>query len=164
MRTLAAFIAFALLATSLYAKDAFDLLATESLGKIKMGLPAAAVVKALGEPEKKGTEQKEEATGDWTQDWSYSAQGLKLTMSSAKKGGAKTVSTITATGACKLTTARGIKIGSSLADLRKAYANVESKDDSQPGKTFVAGSIYGGVIFTLKGDKVSQIFVGAAAE
>lgn len=157
-------LACAVLPTSLHAKDPIDLLKTESLGAFKDGTPAAAVTKALGDPAKKSADQKEEATGDWVQTWSYPAQGLKLTMASAKKGGVKTISTITAGGACKLATARGIKIGSSLAEVSKAYGDVESKEDSQKGKSFVAGSIYGGVIFTLKDGKVSEIFLGAAAE
>lgn len=98
------------------------------------------------------------------QDWDYPAQGLKIAMTSGKKGGAKTVGMITAGEKCKLATARSIRIGSALDEVRKAYGNVESREESQKGKTFIAGSIYGGIIFTLKDGKVAGIFLGAAAE
>lgn len=71
---------------------------------------------------------------------------------------------ITAGARCKLATTRGIKIGSTEAEVRKAYQDVENKEESEAGKSFVAGSIYGGVIFTLEKGRVVEIFMGAAAE
>ena len=136
----------------------------EPLGKIALGQKADAVVKLLGKPESKGEDTLWAATGEWVQQWKLPALGLELGMASAKKGGGKTVSSITATGACKLSTARGISIGSPVAAVRKAYGKLEEKQQSRPGETFVAGSVYGGIIFTLKGGKVSEIFIGAAAE
>ena len=59
---------------------------------------------------------------------------------------------------------RGIHIGSTIVEVTTAYGKVENKEESESGKTFVAGSIYGGVIFTFTDGKVSQIFLGAAAE
>ena len=145
-------------------KDPAAALESDGLGQMKLGQPAAAVLKLLGEPEKKGKDVEWAATGEWVQEWDFPKQGLTLNMASGKKGGAKTVGTITAIGACKLATKRGIAIGSPLADVRKAYGNVESKEDGQTKDTFIAGSVYGGIIFSLKGGKVSKIFVGAAAE
>jgi len=170
MKPLVALFAFFALAIAIIlpaparAKEKADPLANEAIGKIKLGLPAAAVVKALGQPEKKGADTEEDATGEWVQNWEFPALGLKLSMSSGKKGGAKSVNSITATGACKLATARGIKIGSTEAEVRKAYGGVEDKEQSHKGESFVAGSIYGGVLFTLKDGKVSEIFLGAGAE
>jgi hypothetical protein len=40
----------------------------------------------------------------------------------------------------------------------------EHLEDSQPGVQFVAGSIYGGLIFTINQGRVEKIFLGAAAE
>jgi hypothetical protein len=83
-----------------------------------------------------------------------------------KKTGAKTVALFTASKDCSLATTKGIKIGSSEADVRKAYVSFEDKENAsavQKG-SFVAGSIYGGIIFTFKDKKVSSIFFGAAAE
>ena len=41
------------------------------------------------------------------------------------------------------------------AAVRKAYADVHDKEQSVPGETFVAGSIYGGAIFSFKDGKVT---------
>lgn len=144
--------------------ESFDVLKGESLGKIKYGEKQKVILKLLGEPKSKGDDVHWEATGEWVQDWSYPDQGIELKMASKKKGGAKTVSIIMGLPACKLATTRGIKIGSSLAEVRKAYGDVEEKSDPPDDDTFVAGSIYGGVIFTLKHKKVVEIFIGAAAE
>lgn len=137
---------------------------TEAFGKISLGSKAAALVKLLGEAEAKGKDTLWDATGDWVQEWNYPAKGLTLAMASTKKGGAKTLLSLTATIPCDLATARGIKIGSSEADVRKAYGKIEDKESSVAGENFVAGSIYDGVMFTFKKGKVVQIFIGAAAE
>jgi hypothetical protein len=136
----------------------------ESFGKLSFGQKAESVTALFGKPESKGKDTLWEATGEWVQEWRYTAQGLRLNMASDKKSGAKTVATITATAPCPLATARGIRVGSSMAEVTKAYKNVQDKEMSDPGKSFVAGSVYGGVIFSFKEGKVSQIFVGAAAE
>ena len=140
-----------------------DFLAKESLGKIKLNQGAEAVAQALGKPEFKGEDMLQGADGTWVQEWSYPAQGLRLVMASGEKGGAKTVSSITAKGDCPFATARGIRLGSASADVQKAYADVRSQEGASD-EEFVAGSIYGGVIFTLNEGKVTRIFFGAAAE
>lgn len=147
---------------SLRAED--KLLEGESLGNITLGQKADQLASLIGKPDSKGKDTMWEAVGEWVQEWRFDAQGLKLNMASENKGGVKTVSSIAATAPCKLATARGIKIGSTESEVRKAYQNVEDKEQSIAGETFVAGSIYGGVIFTIKQGKVVQIFIGAAAE
>ena len=136
----------------------------DSLGSLKLGQSAEFVTKALGKPASKGKDVEWEAIGEWVQEWHFPKQGLTLAMNSEKKGGAKTILSITAEAPCKLATSRGIKIGSTEAALAKAYRDVQNKEDGEPGKLFVAGSIYGGVMFHLKGGKVVLIFIGAAAE
>jgi hypothetical protein len=136
----------------------------ETLGKLTVGQKSDQVTALLGKPESKGKDSEWAATGEWVQEWRFQAHGLQINMASNTKGGAKSIASITAVSPCKLTTARGIQIGSSIANVTKAYKNVQDREQSVPGKTFVAGSIYGGVIFTFKDGKVSQIFLGAAAE
>lgn len=163
MKSLLLLLAAVLICTNgLLAED--RLLEGEFLGKITLGQKADQLIALLGKPEGKGKDTLWEATGEWVQEWRFDAQGLKLNMASEAKGGAKQVSSITATSPSKLATARGIQIGSSEAEVRKAYQNVEDKEQSIVGETFVAGSIYGGVIFTFKEGKVVRIFIGAAAE
>ena len=136
----------------------------EALGKLKLGQKAVEVAALVGKPDSKGKEVEWEAIGDWVQEWRFKSQGLTLNMASKSKGGARTVLTIAAMAPCKLATARGIRIGSTIAEVTKAYGKVQDKEQSDSGKTFVAGSVYGGVIFTFSSGKVSQIFIGAAAE
>ena len=136
----------------------------EALGKIKLEQKAADVTALIGKPDSKGKEAEWDAIGEWVQEWRFKSHGLTLNMGSRSKGGAKTVLTITATAPSKLATARGIHIGSTIAEVTKAYGKVHDKEQSEPGKTFVAGSVYGGVIFTFTNGKVSQVFIGAAAE
>ena len=141
-----------------------DFLEKETFGKIKLGQKAAELTAAVGKADSKGKDTEWAATGEWVQEWRFKTQGLTVNMASGKKDGAKTVHSLTATAPCPLATARGIRIGSTAAEVKKAYGKVEDKEQSEAGKTFVAGSVYGGIIFTLKDGKVSQIFLGAAAE
>jgi hypothetical protein len=146
---------------------ATQLLAAESLGGIKLGLTEKKLVDLIGQPKKKTALTLMEATGDYCQTWRYPGKGLEITMSAGeKKTGAKTVASFTASKGCSLTTTKGIKIGSSEADVRKAYGSFEDKENASAVQkdSFVAGSVYGGIIFTFKGSKVSSIFFGAAAE
>lgn len=136
----------------------------EALGKIKLGRKAADLAALIGKPDSMGRDIEWEAIGERVQEWRFKSQGLTLNMASKSKGGAKTVLSITAEAPSKLATARGIHIGSTIAEVTKAYGKVHDKEGSEPGKTFVAGSVYGGVIFTFTGGKVSRIFIGAAAE
>jgi ribose 5-phosphate isomerase len=65
---------------------------------------------------------------------------------------------------CDLRTWLGIGIGSTYEQTVKAYKDYIDKEMSDKAR-IVAGSIYGGVIFSFdsKG-KVNGIFIGAAAE
>ena len=54
-----------------------------------------------------------------------------------------------------------IGIGSSREKVLQEYGY--AMEDSS-GSSLVAGTIYGGIIFTIQNDTVAQIFVGAAAE
>ena len=65
--------------------------------------------------------------------------------------------------ACELTTERGIGLNANIADVKQAYKkaieSTELEDDY-----LVAGSVYGGLIFKFKNDRVEEIFLGARAE
>ena len=137
---------------------------SECLGKLALDQKAAVVIELLGEPKSKGADVLMEATGEWVQEWAFPARGLTLMMGSTEKGGAKTVWSITADEKCELATERGVRIGSSEAEVKTAYGKVYSAEESRAGETFVAGSVYGGVIFEFEKGKVVGIFIGAAAE
>jgi hypothetical protein len=154
-------VTFCMAVGSLRAEKMFE---GDSLGTLKLRQGEGAVIKALGKPQSKGKDVEWEAIGEWVQEWHFPKQGLTLAMTSEKKGGAKTILNITAESPCQLATSRGIQIGSPEAKVAKAYRDVQNKEEGESGKLFVAGSIYGGVMFHLKEGKVVQIFIGAAAE
>jgi hypothetical protein len=144
--------------------QAEDLSGRESLGTLRLGLTGDEVMKVLGKPSGKGKDVMWEAIGEWVQEWDFPAKGVTLNMASAKKGGAKTIMSISASEKCVFATARGVRIGSSEAEVHKAYGKLEDKESSVRGESFVAGSLYGGVIFRFEKGRVSDIFIGAAAE
>ena len=135
-----------------------------SFGPLALDQPAAKVTELLGKPKQVGENVLWAATGEWVQEWHYPALGIELAMASDKKSGPKRLLSITATTGCKYATKRGIAIGSSEKAVKKAYAKERDAEQSESGKSFVAGSIYGGVIFTFKAGVVTDIFIGAAAE
>lgn len=144
--------------------DTFKLMKSETIGTLRLGMTAAQLGQAVPAKPARGADQRWEADGQYHQKWTYRAQGLQLTMVSEKKGGPKTVEMIDCAARCTLKSARGIGLGSTLADVQKAYAAEFNKEDSKLPGLFVAGSIYGGLILKFKGGKVSGMFLGAAAE
>jgi hypothetical protein len=148
------------IASQVSAEDAVKQMEKETLGKLRINMPEKTLIELMGKPQSKGKQEMWEAIGERVQSWNYPAQGLQFNMS----GSPKTILSMTAQAPCKLATSRGIGIGSSEADVLKAYRSFEDKENSQRGKIFVAGSIYGGVTFHFDHGKVRQIFFGAAAE
>jgi len=148
------------------AAESFDM-DRESVGKLRLGLSEKDVRAIVpGEPQK-GEDEFWGAIGEYGQEWNYPAQGITLQMMSATSGGEKVVGSITITAPSTLKCRRGIEIGSSEADVRRVYGKFQATDSegfSEPGSSFVAGSIYDGMIFTFSNGKVSEIFLGAAAE
>lgn len=144
--------------------DTFKLMKSETIGTLRIGMTADQLGQTLKAKPARGADRRWEADGQYHQKWTYARDGLRLTMVSEKKGGPKTVEMIDCMARCTLKSARGIGIGSTLADVQKAYAAEFNKEESKLPGTFVAGSIYGGLILSFKGGKVSQMFLGAAAE
>ena len=144
-------------------KDNFEFLKKETIGELRMGTTQAEVARLLPGQPQRNRERLEEADGKYRQKWTYARQGIVLSMSSDKKGAPKIVDGITCDARCTLKTSRGIGIGSSLADVQKAYAVEFNKEESKLPGSYVAGSIYGGLILNFKGGKVSAFFLGAAA-
>lgn len=146
------------------AEKGFALMKEEALNEIRLELPQQAVLKILGKPAKKGEDVEWEAIGEHVQEWQYPAQGLTLQMASVKKGGAKKVLCVSHKAPGTFATRKGLRIGSSEAEVRKAYGALEDKEASKKGEIFVAGTVYGGLVFQFEKGKVSEIFLGAMAE
>lgn len=135
---------------------------TERLGGLYIGQAGSEVLKTLSCAVKPGKERRSEVDGDRHQVWSSPACGVELDM--VGKGTKKKVDKIVVSAPFAGASNRGIKIGSTVQEVEKAYRAVWNKGESQPGETFVAGSIYGGMIFMLAQGKVEQIVIGATAE
>ncbi|MHB1080671.1 MAG: hypothetical protein ACYC67_14805 [Prosthecobacter sp.] len=141
----------------------FRLMKTELLGKLRFEMKASEVVKAYGKPTAKGKMENWEGVGLYVQPWYYPELGVELQMAAEKKDGVQTVYMIQATKRCRLSTTHGVRIGSTEKEVVEAYGKLRG-DESEAGKTFVAGSTVGGVIFGFMEGKVVSIFIGAASE
>ena len=104
------------------------------------------------------------ADGDYHQAWAAPACGLTLDLSATESSGSQTLTAITLTRPSSWKTARGIGIGSTEAEVMTAYGRDRNAEESQVGSLSVAGSVYGGLLFTFEAGRVTQIFLGAAAE
>jgi hypothetical protein len=154
----------ALLRSEELAEKGFALMKEEALDEIRLEMPQKEVLKILGKPAKTGPDVEWEAIGEHVQEWQYPAQGLTLQMSSIKKGGTKKVLMVTLKAPGDRRTKKGIQVGSTEEAVRKVYGALEDKESSRKGDVFVAGSVYGGLVFKFEKGKVSEIFLGAMAE
>lgn len=137
--------------------------ATEKVGPLKLGMTGAQVQAAFGKPHSQGAWIDEAATGLQVQEWRYPARGVFVTVSREDASGTPTVERFRVTRPCGHATSKGIKVGDGAAKVKAAYGKQVSAEDSS-ARSLVVGSVYDGVIFSLKDGKVSEIFVGAAAE
>lgn len=103
-----------------------------------------------------------EVDGYYYEEWVYPVDGTKLLMQSEEPESERSVSEITIKSPSNLTNLQGIGIGSSRDDILKVYPNAAQTDTSPD--IMVAGNIYEGIFFTIKKDKISEIFVGSLAE
>lgn len=153
-----------LLITDNLESDPFALMREESLGKLKLDLSAQQVIQLLGNPRQKGGVEFWAGDALYHQYWYYPNQGITLSMASETEKGQQNIAFIKLVFPSTLPTKRGITIGSSIEEVSLAYAKEKDQEMSIPDQTFVAGSIYGGLIFTFDNGRVIEIFLGAAAE
>ncbi len=144
--------------------DPFPLLKEEGLGTLQLGLTEKQVKARIPCKLHKGKEEFWAGSGDFVQEWRYPDCGIALNMSSSQRGRAKIVMSITIQAPSLLKTSRGIGIGSTEQEVAAAYGQDQDKEMSESGRSFVAGSIYGGVVFTFENGRVTKIFLGAGAE
>ena len=146
------------------------LLKAESLGGVVLNLSEADLIRLLGEPENRSEEFVNEISGGFINEANYPSMGLQVNLTSEEKGGKRIVESLSASGNSTLRTAGGIQIGNTLEEVRRVYGEYEDKidfpvpDPLEDEFTFVAGSMYGGVIIGFKGGKVERIMLGAGAE
>jgi hypothetical protein len=147
------------------AEDQSALLDREHLGNLRIGSTAQEVSKTFASCRlQKDKAVRWEADGLYHQDWHDPACGISVDMVSENLEEGQAAASIAVRAPAKAQTGRGIGIGSSEAEVAKAYHAEMNAEDSQTGVQFVAGSIYGGLIFTINQGRVEKIFLGAAAE
>ncbi|MEZ4398405.1 MAG: hypothetical protein R3B06_00195 [Kofleriaceae bacterium] len=141
---------------------------SESLGGIALGTDGATVERLLGAPTERGPVEEEGASGEMLSTWTWPAAGVSLDM--AMTGDQAAVHSISITPPSKLTTSRGVGIGTSRAEVERIYAEHlgRGREPDEPDTTspeqLIIGSIYGGTFFGFHDGKVDSIFVGAGAE
>lgn len=138
------------------------LMQNEQLGPFRLDMSAEQVKKASTCAFQYGEQVEETATGLFMVDWTSPGCGITLAMGSKTAQGGQTIQRMSMGEKSQFHTQRHIGIGSQMADVMAAYGRERSPMSSD--ETFIAGSIYGGMIFSFTNGKVSNIFLGAAAE
>jgi hypothetical protein len=144
-----------------YLQLGFDLMKTEKLGGLGLGSPAGDALSLLGPAEEESPPRVWGADGREHRQWRYPSQGVELGL--VAQGGCLAVDRIAVFAPCGWKTARGIGIGSPESEVRAAY-RAELDDKVAVKGRLIAGSVYGGLIFTIEGGAVRAMFLGAAAE
>ena len=153
-----------LMCSTTFAAGEFALLREERIGSLRIGLPEKDILKAVNCSLTRGPDELWGADGAYHQKWEYVGCGVTLSMVSEKKGAAKSIESISIVSPSTLSTKKNIQIGSAKQEVIKAYKFHWNKEDSKLSGAYVAGFIYGGLIFTFKANKVDSIFLGATAE
>lgn len=145
-----------------YTDIGYDLMASEALGSLRLGMSESAVSKALGDPESVTEAETWGADGLEHMDWLYESKGLILNLVREPGDDSATVYSIYASEPCRLSTKRGISIGDSGSAVEKAYAAELSPDSDD--SSLILGSVYGGIGVTVEDGVVVSIFIGPMAE
>ncbi len=149
-----------------YSQLGMELMKTETIGTLKLGLKESELLAVIGKAESETAPEVWGADGKKHCNWNYPAKGLTVSM--VESGNAESefiVYAIAAEAPSDLATAKGIKIGSSKDDVLLAYGDVvEDQSDEAISESIVAGTVFGGVIFGMKDGVVNSVFLGAAAE
>lgn len=139
-----------------------QLMKSESVGGIQLGLGINQVIEILGNPSEKSNPEMWEGDGEYHQNFSYVKEGLELDFIGQSESN-QTLNMITVTEPCTLKTKRQIGIGSSIEEVNADYKNKIDASSSN-SETIIAGTIYGGIIFSFENSKVKSIFIGQSAE
>lgn len=136
----------------------------ERFGELKIGQEAKEVISVIGQPDKKSVPIEWGADGLMHEDWTFASKGLLLNMTSEKNNSdKKSIFSIIATAPCTFKTSAGMGIGNTYDEVEKTYDRFIDRETTDQNQVTV-GSIYGGIIFTFTNEKVSRVFLGAAAE
>jgi len=124
--------------------EAIHALHKEPIGGVTLGMTEQDVVKALGTPKHKTKAALiGNAKGEYGVTWTW--PGIKATLGSASTSGPFTLREITFSPPSKAKTARGIGIGSTRAEVAKAYAGLLEPAVIEDPRFLVAGALGSGL-------------------
>ncbi len=138
----------------------FELLKSESIGELKIGLSALKTKELIGEPLERSKAEKWEADGEMHQNWLYTKEGITLEMIGEVD---QLINSISIIAPCKFKTKKQIGIGSSKEEVLKAY-NITIDRSGGESDNITVGTVYGGLMFNFENEKVNSIFIGSSAE
>lgn len=138
----------------------FELLKSESIGDLKIGLTGLKTIELIGEPAERSKAEKWEADGEVHQNWLYSNEGITLEMIGE---GEQIINSISIIAPCNFKTKKQIGIGSSKDEVLKAY-NVAIDRSAGESDNITVGTVYGGLMFNFENGKVNSVFIGSSAE
>ncbi|PWR00167.1 hypothetical protein [Leucothrix pacifica] len=142
----------------------FSLIRSESFDGLKLDMTIQEFEPLVLCRVEKGEPVLWSGIGEIIQEWNYEDCGIKLQLSTVDPETPQIISSIMVRQPSELETSRGIQIGSTEQEVMEAYADYLDEDYSVAGDTLVAGSIYGGLVFTFKDNLVDSMFLGAGAE
>lgn len=154
-------------ASNNYAEIGWELMKKEGFGALKLGMVSTNLMQLLGPPDSTSAEVYWGADGAYHSDWIYTEKGIRLGLSrigdDSSEKSLKMMDRISIYAPCELTTARGIGVNASIAEVKQAYQKAIESTELQDNY-LVAGSVYGGLVFKFKNDRVEELFLGARAE
>lgn len=140
----------------------------ERIGGLGRGATPAEVAAELGRPHHATEGALAPATGSIQSAWHYDGATVIFDLNQAKlRRGVRPgwrVDAIDIREPSTLRTARGVGIGDKAEVAQRAYGPWIDKEDSIAHESLVVGSIYGGLILTLREGRVTGIFLGHGAE
>lgn len=147
-----------------FAAIGFRLLSGEKLFVLEDAETEKEILKLLGRPEKKSKAEEWGADGLIHQQWFYGKMGIAVDFVREETSGAGKAGSVTLSAPSPKKTSRGIGIGSLQKEVLEAYGAEFNREESLLPDTIIAGSVFGGLVFTMKDGRVESIFIGAAAE
>jgi len=142
----------------------FGFAQTESIGGLHLGMTPKQFVGFLPCTVKKSEPVLWAGIGEIIQEWNYADCGIKLQLSASDNNTPQKISSIRVMAPSEFKTNRKIGIGSNFESVIDAYTEFADQADNQAGETFLAGSVYGGLLIKFEENRVISLFLGAGAE
>ncbi len=146
-------------------------LEAESVGGVELYINEEMLVQLLGDPDRENEPVFEEASGLYVSHVEYDKPGLRIQLFSSEDGGERAVNRVDTLPKSTASTVGQIRLGMSLEQVRTVYGALENEEEgpipADPGSeefTFVAGSIYGGLMIQFADGRVAGMTLGAVAE